>query len=503
MTASYNLSLLGSNYNQGGTGAVARTTASKLQESVSVKDFGAVGDGTTDDTAAIQAAITASRNVKAPAGTYKISSTLTIPSNTSLNGDGIGITIFSMTAASTAITLTTSAGYISIRNIQITRTGAGQSLTSGVCGIDGQTVHDIEITNVRADYSDKGISLRNGSYLAVIENCTAYSCTTGFFCNQNDLANGQSGTTFSLHHCYALACGTGYSMGSISDVAMVDCVCDVGAGGLITTNAAGFYFQYCQASLLSCHIEGAIANAGAFYAIDLYNSVVLVDGGAIQLSQNPSVSTSAIFRAWAGTYAIPTILFARGIETTAPTNYLANYLAPRTDTATNVDVTMDECYLASTTGINAGLGISGNVNVKVTLNGTTTYSTVSAGPTITTGTILSATALTTASLTANTGTTSAKFKTASNVAQTLTAATPVAMFNVPTGFHLLYVWIDSSGANYQSIYAIKSDGVTAVATAISAGANLTVTIVGSSPPVASITCPSSGTCKWAYETITA
>ena len=164
---------------------------------------------------------------------------------------------------------------------------------------------------------------------------------------------------------------------------------------------------------------------------------------------------------------------------------------------------MDECYLASTTGINASLGISGNVNVKVTLNGTTTYSTVSVGPIITTGTILSATALTTANLTASTSTTSAKFKTASNTAQALIAATPVAMFNVPTGFHLLYVWIDSSGANYQSVYAIKSDGITAVATAISAGASLTVTIVGSSPPVANITAPGSGTCKWAYETITA
>ena len=43
-------------YYEGATGSVNRPFNQKLQEFVSVEDFGAVGDGTTDDTAAIQAA---------------------------------------------------------------------------------------------------------------------------------------------------------------------------------------------------------------------------------------------------------------------------------------------------------------------------------------------------------------------------------------------------------------------------------------------------------------
>lgn len=45
------------NFLQSGTGATTRTVQSKLRDVVSVKDFGAVGDGVTNDAAAVQAAI--------------------------------------------------------------------------------------------------------------------------------------------------------------------------------------------------------------------------------------------------------------------------------------------------------------------------------------------------------------------------------------------------------------------------------------------------------------
>jgi hypothetical protein len=65
-------------FTQSGAGAVARSLDSKLKDVVSVKDFGAVGDGVADDTAAIQAAINAAVSVFVPPGTYKISSLLTL-----------------------------------------------------------------------------------------------------------------------------------------------------------------------------------------------------------------------------------------------------------------------------------------------------------------------------------------------------------------------------------------------------------------------------------------
>jgi len=78
-----------------GTGAVSRSVQSRMREAYSVTDFGATGDGSTDDTAEIQAAIDAVRAVGGgvllfPAGTYKISATLTTCDSVYLVGEGAG-----------------------------------------------------------------------------------------------------------------------------------------------------------------------------------------------------------------------------------------------------------------------------------------------------------------------------------------------------------------------------------------------------------------------------
>lgn len=81
-------------FKQAGTGAVTTTVQTKLREFVSVKDFGAVGDGVTDDTAAINAAISA-RNASGggvvyfPAGTYRVKSSIQYMPGVDLIGEGM------------------------------------------------------------------------------------------------------------------------------------------------------------------------------------------------------------------------------------------------------------------------------------------------------------------------------------------------------------------------------------------------------------------------------
>ena len=79
-------------FTQEGVGAVERLASEKLREWVSVKDFGAVGDEATDDTSAVQAAVThcvsTGDQLYWPDGTYLTTASITNFHNVTHFGPG-------------------------------------------------------------------------------------------------------------------------------------------------------------------------------------------------------------------------------------------------------------------------------------------------------------------------------------------------------------------------------------------------------------------------------
>lgn len=73
-------------------GVTKKTPVSAFGQMASVKTYGAVGDGVADDTAAFNNALASSTAIYIPPGTYKITSKLTVPNNTTLYGAGRGTT---------------------------------------------------------------------------------------------------------------------------------------------------------------------------------------------------------------------------------------------------------------------------------------------------------------------------------------------------------------------------------------------------------------------------
>lgn len=117
---------------QVGAGAVTRTIQAKAQDVVSVKDFGAVGNGIANDTSAIQAAInslSSGGTVLFPNATYLISSTLTVGAGITLLGESQGnTTIISNNLTSGVVTFSQS--NCALRNFKL---GYAGTPTAGSC----------------------------------------------------------------------------------------------------------------------------------------------------------------------------------------------------------------------------------------------------------------------------------------------------------------------------------------------------------------------------------
>ena len=150
---------------QAGTGAVARTVQSKLRDVVSVKDFGAVGDGVADDTAEIQAAVDHAHAlgggvVTFPSGTYMV--------NASGNLTGIQMK---------------SGVYINLTGAKLKALGANSPnyrlvYFTGVsdCGVIGGEIEGDRATNSASGEQGHGIYIILNCSRILIENVTVSAC---------------------------------------------------------------------------------------------------------------------------------------------------------------------------------------------------------------------------------------------------------------------------------------------------------------------------------------
>lgn len=97
---------------QQGVGAVVRSLQDKLHDTVNVRDFGAVGNGVADDTAAINAALSSgAKRVRAKYGVYKTTAPITLPSGVSFIGDGDNCTTILKAHSGDAIHLNNGLSY--------------------------------------------------------------------------------------------------------------------------------------------------------------------------------------------------------------------------------------------------------------------------------------------------------------------------------------------------------------------------------------------------------
>lgn len=193
-------------YTPAGTSAVATTVQTKLRQSVSVVDFGAIGNGTTDDTTAIQTAINNASlgcDIVFPAAPngYLISSTITLNRNVRL--------VFQGARAVTATGPVLPGSYLLKKS---TMTTAGVSITyngatwsgGGVVGQSGNTNDGIVIlaNNVILDQvcaiscGNDGIRIgsdtsgTNSNIFKIIMPVCSFNGRHGIYINDNNPSTG-------------------------------------------------------------------------------------------------------------------------------------------------------------------------------------------------------------------------------------------------------------------------------------------------------------------------
>ena len=259
-------------FTQAGSGATARTVDSKLKETVSVKDFGAVGDGTTNDASAIQAAIdTGKGTIFFPAGTYLVNTSLNLKLKyVALIGDGTTKTIIKAGSAITNLVDVEETSDVIVSPFRLENlTIDGNSLATN--GISIRYRHTFNLTNLVIQGCTVGIKEKD-TWLNCHENVRVQSCATSWYlvgANHNSSYSRCSAIGFSS---YGLRIE---GLGGMPDGnnALLFSACDVEFG----TGVGVFYDGNQQITFEGCYLGENVS----LESLKVASGLVYVNGGTL------------------------------------------------------------------------------------------------------------------------------------------------------------------------------------------------------------------------------
>lgn len=209
---------------------------------VNVKDFGAVGDGVTDDTTAIQAALTAAEKVHIPAGTYLVSSQLNLKNRQFISGDGRVATTISYSGSGNLFGNSTGGRIfdVTILDLYVNDTGTG---------VDAFALKDVvkgHFERIEVNGFDRAFALitstsptNNALYNRFI-NCMANNCGVGWDFEKASAGSSTSGANSNtVAFCRSNGCTDGIKINNTNDVTVIGCQFEAGTNGVSITDDVG------------------------------------------------------------------------------------------------------------------------------------------------------------------------------------------------------------------------------------------------------------------------
>jgi hypothetical protein len=263
-----------------GAGAYGKDSAPTADQQYNVRDFGAAGDGKTDDTGSLQKALDAARStggiVFFPPGVY-LTRRLTLHSRTHLRGSGGDATVLKLApGANTAI----------IESYRFAEESAARSNE----GISAFSVRDLALDGNRAQGNAVGYGLRIYGYGYELSDVIAFNCGADGIVSDWGTAGDLPSPSHQMEsRLSGLRShdngGHGVSFAGPHDSMFLNCLAfkNGGAGFAMTGNSYGTLMVNCHAWGVDQNVSFELAASG----IGCVNCYADLDGGiGVRISRN-------------------------------------------------------------------------------------------------------------------------------------------------------------------------------------------------------------------------